>query len=182
MLSQLLDELEQDGQAVAEQAPRLARVLRLHGQRLQDLLLALRPEFRERPQPLLLGRLLQLRERRHAELLPDPARGLRPEAGEAHELDDLLRNDGLAPGERAHLARLDHLDDLVLDRLPDPGEVLRLALERELRDGPAGFPDPRRGTAVGEHLECFLALELAQVGEQLELIRELVVPRQGRCH
>ena len=46
MLPQLLDELEQDGQPVAEQAPRLARVLRLLGERRQDLLLALRPEAR----------------------------------------------------------------------------------------------------------------------------------------
>ena len=43
---QLLDELEQDGQPVAEQAPRLARVLRLLRERRQDLLLALRAEAR----------------------------------------------------------------------------------------------------------------------------------------
>ena len=84
--------------------------------------------------------------------------------------------------ERVHLAGLDDLDDLLLDRLADPGEVLRLALERELGDRAARLADPRRRAAVGEHPEGVLALELAQVGEQLELVGELVVPRQRRRH
>ena len=81
-----------------------------------------------------------------------------------------------------HLARLDDLDDLLLDRLADPGQLLRLALERELRDRAAGLADARRRAAVGEDAEGVLALELDQVGEQLELLGELVVPRQGRSH
>ena len=143
MLAQRLDDGEHGRQPVAEQSPRLARVLRLLGERLQDLLLALRAEPREAAQPLLLGGLLQLRERRHAELLPDPARRLRAEPRKAHELDDLLGHDRLAPRERAHLADLDDLDDLLLDRLADPGEVLRLA-----RRARAGRPGRRsRGCA-----------------------------------
>ena len=133
-------------------------------------------------QPLLLGRLLQPGDRRDAELLPDPARGLRAEPGQPHELDDLLGNERFPLRQRLHLALLDDLDDLVLDRLADPGELLRLAVERELGDRGPGLADPRGGAAVGEHAERVLAFELAQVCEQLELVRQLVVPRQRRGH
>ena len=180
--AQLLDELEQDGQAVTEQPSRFARILRLLGERLQDLLLALGTEAREGAQPLLLGRLLQPGDRRHAELLPDPARGLRAEPGQPHELDDLLGYERLPLRQRLHLPLLDDLDDLVLDRLADPRELLRLAVERELGDRGPGLADPRGGAAVGEHAERVLAFELAQVCEQLELVRQLVVPRQRRGH
>ena len=182
MPAQLLDELEQDRQPVAEQAPRLAGILRLLGERLQDLLLALGAEPGQHAQPLLLGRLLQSGDRRDPELLPDPPRGLRAEAGQVHELDDLLGDERLPLRQRLHLARLDDLDDLVLDRLADPGELLGLAVERELRHRCAGLADAGRGAAVGEHAERVLALELAQVGEQLELAGQLVVPRQGGGH
>ena len=63
--------------------------------------------------------------------------------------------------------------------LPIPEQALRLPLERELRDRAARLADPRRRAAVGEDAEGVLALELAQVGQQLELVGELVVPRQG---
>ena len=182
MRPQLLDEREQERKPVAEQPPRLARILRLLGERLQDLLLALGAEPRQRAQPLLLGRLLQAGDRRHAELLPDPPRRLRAEPGQAHELDDLLRDERLPLRQRLHLAALDDLDDLVLDRLADPGELLRLAVERELRDGAAGLADACRGAPVREHAERVLALELAQIRQQLELLGELVVSGQGGSH
>src|SRR5438876_151798 len=41
------------------------------------------------------------------------------------------------------LAVLDHLDDLLLDRLPDPLELLRAAVEREPRDRAGRLADPR---------------------------------------
>jgi len=70
----------------------------------------------------------------------------------------------------------------MIDRLADAGELLGLAVERELRDRCPSFADAGRGPAVGEHAERVLALELAQVGEQLELAGQLVVPRQGGGH
>jgi hypothetical protein len=179
---QVLDELEQDRQPVAEQPPRLTRVLRLLRQRFQNLLLALGAEAGEHAQPLLLGRLLQLGDRRDAELLPDPARRLRAEAGQPHELDDLLGDERLPLRQRLHLAQLDDLHDLVLDRLADSGQLLRLAVERELGDRPACLADARRCAAIREHAEGVLALQLAQVGEQLELVGQLVAPRQCRSH
>jgi hypothetical protein len=182
VLAQHRDDGEHRRQPLAQEPARLARVLRRLRQRLEDLLLALRAEARERPQPLLLGRGLELVERRHAELLPDPPRRLRAEPRQAHELHDLGRDDRLPLRERLHLAELDHLDDLLLDRLADPGQALRLPLERHLRDRASGLADAGRGAAVGEHAERVLALELAQVGEQVELVGELVVPRQGGGH
>ena len=82
-------------------------------------------------------------------------------------------------GERLDLALLDDLDDLLLDRLADPLELLRAAVERELRDRAGRLAHPRRCAAVGEHAERLGPLELQQVGEQVELVRNLGVPRQG---
>ena len=89
------------------------------------------------------------------------AGGLRPEPRQVHELHDLRRDDRLALGERLHLAELDDLDDLLLDRLADPRQVLRLAVERELRDRAAGLADAPGCAPVGEDAERVLALELA---------------------
>ena len=116
---------------------------------------------------------LQLVERRHAELLPDPRGRLRAEAGQAHEEDDLGRDPVPALRQRVDLAVLDDLDDLLLDRLADPRQLLRPPVERELRDRARRLADARRRAAVGEHAERRLALELEQVGEQLELLRDL---------
>ena len=79
--------------------------------------------IRSRAQPL---------ERRDAELVPDPADRLRPEARNAHELDDLRGDELLVLRQRVHLAVLDDLDDLLLDRLADSLELLRLPFERHL--------------------------------------------------
>ena len=46
--------------------------------------------------------------------------------------------------QRVDLAVLDDLDDLPLDRLADALQLLRLAVERELRDRRRGLADPRR--------------------------------------
>src|SRR5439155_24147334 len=100
------------------------------GQRLENPLLCLRAETGKRAQLLLLRGALEVVDRRHAELAPDPRRGLRPQAGEAHERDDLRRDDLLALRQRVHLAVLDHLDDLLLDRLADPLTILGAAAQR----------------------------------------------------
>ena len=46
-------------------------------------------------------------------------------------------------GQRPDLAVVDDLDDLALDRLADPGQVLGLALEGELGDETRLLPDER---------------------------------------
>ena len=80
------------------------------------------------------------------------------------------------------LALVHDLDDLALDRLADPGQLLGLALERELGDEARLLADERRGPAVGEQTISGFALELEDVGEQLELRGDIGVARQGLRH
>ena len=151
-------------------------------ERLEDLLLAARAHPRELAQPALLRCRLQAVERRDAELRPDPRRGLRADAGKPEEVDDTGRNEAAALRERVHLAVLDDLHDLVLDRLPDPGKLLRLPVERELRDRQRRLPDPPRRAAVRDDLERLLLEDLREVREQVELVRELAVAGQRLGH
>ena len=81
--------------------------------------------------------------------------------------------------QRVDLTVLDDLDDLLLDRLADSLELLRLAIERHLRDGGAGLADPRRRPPVGEHAERLHVLELEDVGQQLELRGDVGVGGQA---
>ncbi len=80
--------------------------------------------------------------------------------------------------ERLDLADLDDLDDLLLDRLADSLQLLRAAVERELRDRARRLAHPRRRAAVGEDAKRLGALELEQVGEEVELVRDVGVPGQ----
>ena len=96
-------------------------------ERLGDLLLRARPDAGVAAQLLRLGRRLQPGDGRDAELLPDPPRRLRAEAGQAHERRDLRRHLRLPLRQRVDLAVLDDLDDLRLDRLADSLQLLRLA-------------------------------------------------------
>ncbi len=176
-LAQRRDDRLHRGQTRAEEVPPGLRVLRLERERVEDLLLALRPEPGERPQLLPLGGGLQLVERLDAELAPDPRGGLRPEAGEPHEEDDLGRDAGLLLRQRLDLAQLDDLDDLLLDRLADALQLLRAAVERELGDGARRLAHAGGGATVGDDAEGVLALELKEVAEQVELVCDVRVPR-----
>src|SRR5258707_2363535 len=157
-------------QPVAEQTAARVRVLCLERERLEDLLLAFRPEPRQRPKALGLRRRLELGERRDAELLPDARGGLRPEPRQAHEQDDVGGDAGLALRQGLDLADLDDLDDLLLDRLADSLQLLRLAVKRKLRDRARRLAHPRRSPSIGEHAKRLGALELEQVGEEVELL------------
>ena len=126
-----------------------------------------------------LGRRLELVERLDAELLPDPGRGLRPETRQLHEEDDLGRDAGLLLRQRLDLADLDDLDDLLLDRLADALQLLRATVERELGDGARRLAHARGRAAVGDDAEGVLALELEQVAEELDLVRDLGVLRSS---
>jgi hypothetical protein len=87
-------------------------------ERLQDLLLAARAHSREIAQPALGGGALEPAERGDAELSPDARRCLRADSGEPQEVHDARRYEAAALVS-VHLAALDDLDDLVLDRLAD---------------------------------------------------------------
>ena len=62
----------------------------------------------------------------------------------------------------------------------DPGELLRLPVERELGDRARRLADPRRRPAVRDDLERLLVEDLREVREQVELVGELGVPGQRR--
>ena len=151
-------------------------------ERLQDLLLALLPEPREVAQPPVLGRGLQALERGDSELGPDPGGRLRADAGQPQEVDH-AHGDALAsPRERVHLPVVDDLDDLLLDRLPDSGQLGRATRERELGDRRRRLPDTRRRAPVGDDLERLLREDLRDVREQVELVGDLRVPGQRLGH
>jgi hypothetical protein len=182
MLAQHLDHGEQRRQRLAEQRPRRAGRLLLARGRLEDALLRLRAEARQGAQPLRARGVLELGERRHAELLPDLANRLRAEAGDVEELDHLGR-DRLAPlRERLDLAGVHDLDDLVLDRGADSRQLLGRSVQRELRHGRARLAHSSRRTAVGEHPERGLAFDLQQVGQQLELLGHVRVAGERLRH
>ncbi len=80
-----------------------------------------------------------------------------------------------------HLAVVDDLHDLLLDRLADSLELLRLALERHLRDGSPRLANARGCASVSEHAERLHVLELEDVGQELELCGDVGIRRQ-RSH
>ena len=102
-----------------------------------------------------------------------------PRPGQVHELDDVRRRIRLALGEGLDPAVFDDLDDLLLDRLADPGQLLRLPVHGELRDRAAGLPHALSRAPVRERTELVAAFELQEVGQEVELVRDVCVP--GEC-
>src|SRR5207237_10761971 len=111
----------------------------------------------ERPPRPCRRRLAQVGKRRDAEVLPDLPGRLRAETRQAGERDDVLRDDALVLRQGVYLAVLDDLDDLPFDRLADSLKLLRLAVERELRDQAGRVANQRRRAAVGEDTERVVA-------------------------
>src|SRR4029453_11896973 len=167
------------GERRGEQRPLL---LRLFVERLQDPLLRLRPQTWQRAESLRLCGLAEVLDGRDAELLPDPPSCLRPERGEPQEFRDTGWGPLLSFFQCLDLALVDDLDDLALDRLADPGQIFGLAFQRELCDRAARGANLVRGTAVGEHAKLLLAVQLEQIGQQIELLGHLRVARQGHSH
>ena len=97
-----------------------------------------------RPRPLtsrsspLLGRLAQLLERGDPELVVEPPRGLRAEAGDPRHLDRVAGNFSFSFTAGRDLALVEQRDDLLLERLADPRQLGRPALAAPARR-------PRRG-------------------------------------
>ena len=144
-------------------------------QRGEDPLLGLRSEAVEISEPVSLGRVAQTFDGRDAELLPDAPGRLRTEPRQAQKEATSAGTTALRFVSACISPSSIDLDDLLLDRLPDPLELLRAPVERELRDRAAGLEDAGGGTAVSGDPEPVASLELHQVGEKLELPREVRV-------
>ena len=61
----------------------------------------------------------------------------------------------------------------------DALQLLRRPRERHLRDRAGGLADPRGGATVGRDAKPLLAEQLGEVGQQVELVRDHAVARQG---
>ena len=139
-----VDHLTHDRQPAPEEATLLGLLPGAGGKRGEDLLLSLRAE------PLERADLLRARP-------PPSARPAWSPRARARSLPRSLarplgsrRNETSSGGTSArrfssarHRAGRRQLHDLLLDRPPDPGELLGLAGKRQLGHGRAGIADPR---------------------------------------
>jgi hypothetical protein len=147
------------GKNMPEERSPLDLGLRL-GERGEHLLLGLLAKTGQLTQPPLFRGRPQILRRCDAELGPQLARRLRPEAGNVHYLDEAGGEAIADLRECGQVAGLGVLDDLVLDRRADAGELRRLAFQGELSNGNGRFADPCGRLAVGSQPERVGPVEL----------------------
>ena len=82
---------------------------------------------------------------------------------EAHELDDSRRDPLDARCQGLDLALFDDLDDLLLDRLADPGQLLGASLDGELGDRAARLAHLLGRPPIGQRPELIAPFELEEV-------------------
>ena len=80
------------------------------------------------------------------------------------------------------LAVVDDLDDLFLDRLADSLQLLGASVERELSHLRRRLAHALSRPAIGRDAKAVVPVDLAEISEQVELIRDVGIPRQGRGH
>ena len=147
----------------------------------EHALLGLRAEPGELAELLPLGGRAQLLLGGDPELGEEAPRGLGPEAGNTHHVDEPGRNAVAELRERLEVAGLRQLDDLRFDRAADPRDLRRAAVERELGDRGGRLPHPRGGAPVGGEPESVGPVELEQIGQELEPVGELGVRGNSPC-
>src|SRR5581483_3925727 len=164
-----------DREHVGQQAP-LRRPLRRQAiEAGEDVLLDLRPHPPQLADPPGGRRLAQVLEARDPELVVEAARRPGAEAGDPRHLDQRRRElplQLLGGGDRA---RLQQGQDLLLERLADPGQLRHPALARQLGDGDRALADHPRRLAVGEDAIADGAVQLVQGGELAQRVGDLGV-------
>ena len=175
-VQELPRELVDDDLRVMQQHPPVA-VLQARDA-LEDQLLRPFGEPSQGADPMGLGGRLEIVDGLDAELLVDQPDGLGPEAGQPQHLQQARRElrEQLvavlrAPGRR-------ELGDLVGDRLPHARDLRRMPLPESPRHLHRRPPDRVRGAVVRDGLEHELALDLEQVPDVVEYLRELSVREQ----
>ena len=181
-LAQRLEQELADGERAVEHDPlRWPRGRRVRLERGQHRLLELRAEAAQLAQAPGRGRLAQRLRRVDAELVEESPRSLGPEPREPGDRQQPRREALAELHRRRDLAGLDQVADLLLERRADAGELGDAPLARERGDRDGGVADDLRGVAVGEHAVDDGAVELVEVAELLERVRDLAVALGRHC-
>ena len=171
-----------DGQSPPDADPRPAQGLARPGELLGEHRLGLLAEPGHRAHAAVLDRGRELLQVGHAQLMPEGQRALRTDARERGDRREALRHAGLQLLEGGDAAGVRQLDDLRLEGGADVRQLDRRALPRELGHRSVGAADAARAAPIGQDAVADRALDLEQVGEQIERRRHLGVGRQARRH
>ena len=144
----------------------------------QDLFLGPGGQAAKPSEPAAPCRQAEALQVRDAQASVEQADGLRPEAGDAQQVEEGGRELGEQALVIAQPARLGELLELVRDRLPDPGDLGRVPTQDRGRHGNGPAADGVRGTVVGHGLEDELALDLEQVPDLVEDSFQLAIRRR----
>jgi hypothetical protein len=125
----------------------------------------------------VFGRLAQLVEAGDVELVVELAHGLCPEPRDSGDLDQRGGELRLQLRGGGDLAGLDERDDLLLERVADPGQARGLAGDREIANRDRALADHPRRLLVGDHAEAVGAIELVEDPELDQGVGDLGVSR-----
>ena len=145
------------------------------GDRLQDVLFGLRLDLRELLEPVVASGLLELLDGRDAEMVVDHACGRGADTWDAKEREQTRRHRRLQVGVTLRDSGRDELLDRLGDRRPDLGDLLEASFVDELRERLAQVADRARGCAVRDRTENVLALQLDEVADLVEDLRDRIV-------
>ena len=175
---QLLDQRER---ATEQDAP-LAEVALRACKCLENPLLRPGTEARQCADPTLFRGYTQIIQRLDVELLPEASCRLRPDPRYAHHIGKRHRNPVSQLRQSGDVARVDELDDLGLDRLADSVELRRVAFARQGGDAARRVADALRCIPIGAQPERVGAVDLEQIGQQIERVGEFSVARERGGH
>jgi hypothetical protein len=142
-------------------------------------LLELRPEALDAPQLLPFRRGLQRVERVDSQLVEQLAGALGPEPGEARHRDEARRELRPELRDRRYLAGLDERHELLLERLPDPGDLRHGARARPRGDGRRGVAHGLCRVAVRSDAMDDRAVQFVEIAQLVEDGGNLGVRRVG---
>src|SRR5213080_698531 len=115
-----------------------------------------------------LRRLLQRIEAEDAERVVDILGRSRSQPRDAGQLEERRRDLALESSQEFQLSARDKLDNLLLHRLTDAGDVFEPSVFDQVLDLGGQVVELPDGLAVGADLEKVLALDLEQVGHPVE--------------
>ena len=166
--AQLLDDRLAGLEGAVEQDPDPRRVGDARRDRLEHLLLELRPEPLDATQPLSFGGRAQRVDRVDLELLVEAPRALGAQARQPHHRDDARRVLGAQLLGRRDRAGLDQRDDLLLERRADALQLGRTAFARERRHRHGRLANLLGGGPVGDDAVDDRAVQLVEVAQLVE--------------